>query len=206
MSDDDIWRLQPRRPRSAEGLRGLPQGRQHQGPAHGAADQDRQGLRHGQERRGQEHRAPDQEADRRRHPHLPRPLQHPDPRRASWPSIPFYKPADNTPEMEYLHARRKALGGYLPQRRAKADEQLTVPALRRLQGRARPDRRRPRDLHHAGLRALPHRAAARQGAGPARGAHPGRRGAHLRHGRPVPPDRHLQPRRARTTRRSTRTR
>jgi pyruvate dehydrogenase E1 component len=43
--------------------------------------------------------------------------------------LPFYKPADNTPEMEYLHARRKALGGYLPKRRAKADEQLHVPPL-----------------------------------------------------------------------------
>lgn len=43
--------------------------------------------------------------------------------------IPFYKPADDTPEMQYLHARRKALGGYLPKRRAKADEQLPVPDL-----------------------------------------------------------------------------
>ena len=43
--------------------------------------------------------------------------------------LPFYKPADHTPEMEYLHARRKALGGYLPKRRAKADEALKVPAL-----------------------------------------------------------------------------
>lgn len=43
--------------------------------------------------------------------------------------IPFYKPADDTPEMQYLHARRKALGGYLPKRRAKASEQLAVPAL-----------------------------------------------------------------------------
>ena len=75
-----------RRPRPAEGLCGLPQGGQHQGPADRAADQDRQGLRHGQERRGQEHRPPDQEARRRRHPGLPRPLQHPDPGRASWPN------------------------------------------------------------------------------------------------------------------------
>ena len=29
--------------------------------------------------------------------------------------MPFYKPADDTPEMKYLHERRKALGGYLPQ-------------------------------------------------------------------------------------------
>ena len=43
--------------------------------------------------------------------------------------IPFYKPADDTPEMRYLHERRKALGGYLPHRRTKADEQLKVPDL-----------------------------------------------------------------------------
>lgn len=44
-------------------------------------------------------------------------------------NIPFYKPADDTPEMQYLHERRKALGGYLPKRRVKADENFTVPAL-----------------------------------------------------------------------------
>jgi pyruvate dehydrogenase E1 component len=43
--------------------------------------------------------------------------------------IPYYKPADDTPEMKYLHERRKALGGYLPQRRAKAEESFTVPSL-----------------------------------------------------------------------------
>ena len=45
------------------------------------------------------------------------------------PELPFYKPADDTPEMQYLHARRKALGGYLPKRRTKADEKLKVPEL-----------------------------------------------------------------------------
>ncbi len=45
------------------------------------------------------------------------------------PNIPFYKPADDTPEMQYLHARRKALGGYLPKRRVKAEESFTVPPL-----------------------------------------------------------------------------
>jgi pyruvate dehydrogenase E1 component len=44
-------------------------------------------------------------------------------------ALPFYKPADDTPEMKYLHERRKALGGYLPHRRVKADESFTVPAL-----------------------------------------------------------------------------
>ena len=43
--------------------------------------------------------------------------------------IPFYKPADDTPEMKYLHERRQALGGYLPKRRRRADEQLKVPPL-----------------------------------------------------------------------------
>jgi pyruvate dehydrogenase E1 component len=45
------------------------------------------------------------------------------------PKIPFYKPADDTPEMKYLHERRQALGGYLPWRRTKADEHFTVPSL-----------------------------------------------------------------------------
>ena len=43
--------------------------------------------------------------------------------------IPFLKPAADTPEMKYLHERRKALGGYLPHRRVKADETLVVPPL-----------------------------------------------------------------------------
>src|SRR3954462_5858649 len=43
--------------------------------------------------------------------------------------LPFYKPEDHTPERQYLHARRKALDGYLPQRRPKADETLPVPDL-----------------------------------------------------------------------------
>ncbi|MDP3135758.1 MAG: pyruvate dehydrogenase (acetyl-transferring), homodimeric type, partial [Burkholderiaceae bacterium] len=40
----------------------------------------------------------------------------------------FYKPADDSPEMQYLHARRAALGGYLPRRESTADA-LAVPAL-----------------------------------------------------------------------------
>ncbi len=43
--------------------------------------------------------------------------------------IPFFKPSEESPEMKYLHERRQALGGYLPARREKADEQLTVPGL-----------------------------------------------------------------------------
>jgi pyruvate dehydrogenase E1 component len=45
------------------------------------------------------------------------------------PKIPFYTPPQDSIEIKYLHERRKALGGYLPQRRTKADEKLAVPAL-----------------------------------------------------------------------------
>lgn len=43
--------------------------------------------------------------------------------------LPYYKPAEDTPEMRYLHERRKSLGGYLPHRREKADESFTIPSL-----------------------------------------------------------------------------
>jgi pyruvate dehydrogenase E1 component len=43
--------------------------------------------------------------------------------------LPFYIPPADSPEMKYLHERRKALGGYLPQRRRKADEVPAVPPL-----------------------------------------------------------------------------
>lgn len=54
------------------------------------------------------------------------------------PSIPFFKPADDTPEMKYLQERRAALGGYLPQRRQKADEALVVPPLTAFQAMLEP--------------------------------------------------------------------
>ena len=42
--------------------------------------------------------------------------------------MPLVKFAEGSPELEYMKARRQELGGYLPQRRAKA-ESLPVPAL-----------------------------------------------------------------------------
>ena len=44
-------------------------------------------------------------------------------------ALPFYVPPADSPEMKYLHERRKVLGGYLPQRRRKADVVPQVPAL-----------------------------------------------------------------------------
>jgi pyruvate dehydrogenase E1 component len=43
--------------------------------------------------------------------------------------LPFYMPPADSPEMQYLHARRQALGGYLPSRRRKADAVPEVPPL-----------------------------------------------------------------------------
>jgi pyruvate dehydrogenase E1 component len=43
--------------------------------------------------------------------------------------LPFYLPPPDSPEMKYLHERRQALGGYLPQRRRKADTVPQVPGL-----------------------------------------------------------------------------
>lgn len=57
---------------------------------------------------------------------------------ADLPHIPFFKPAADSPEMQYLHERRKALGGYLPQRRVQADETLAVPELSAFQAMLEP--------------------------------------------------------------------
>ena len=43
-------------------------------------------------------------------------------------NIAFYKPAADSPEMQYLHAKRAALGGYLPKRDTQA-EAVAIPAL-----------------------------------------------------------------------------
>ncbi|MGH6646827.1 pyruvate dehydrogenase (acetyl-transferring), homodimeric type, partial [Aquabacterium sp.] len=43
-------------------------------------------------------------------------------------NIEFYKPAEDSPEMRYLHARRQALGGHMPQRHAHAPV-ITPPPL-----------------------------------------------------------------------------
>ena len=45
------------------------------------------------------------------------------------PDVPFYHPGPDSPEAKYIAERRKALGGSLPQRRAKSDETLIAPEL-----------------------------------------------------------------------------
>ncbi|MGN6113259.1 MAG: pyruvate dehydrogenase (acetyl-transferring), homodimeric type [Luteimonas sp.] len=43
--------------------------------------------------------------------------------------VPFYHPGPDSPEVQYMLERRKALGGFLPQRRRKSSTSLPVPPL-----------------------------------------------------------------------------
>ncbi len=44
-------------------------------------------------------------------------------------NIPFYHPGEKSDEVQYLLERRRALGGFVPQRRRKADEKIETPKL-----------------------------------------------------------------------------
>jgi pyruvate dehydrogenase E1 component len=48
-------------------------------------------------------------------------------------SVAYHRPPEDSPEIRYLHDRRKALGGYLPQRRRRVDKPLPVPDLEAFQ-------------------------------------------------------------------------
>src|SRR3546814_14912765 len=43
--------------------------------------------------------------------------------------IPFFHPGEKSPEVEYTLERRKAMGGFLPQRRKKSTQSLEVQPL-----------------------------------------------------------------------------
>ncbi|MBP6216135.1 MAG: pyruvate dehydrogenase (acetyl-transferring), homodimeric type [Luteimonas sp.] len=44
-------------------------------------------------------------------------------------AVPFYHPGEKSEEVQYMLERRRALGGFLPRRRRKADESLVAPKL-----------------------------------------------------------------------------
>ena len=83
---------------------------------------------------------------------VPRPLPHPDPRRPDRARRRSTSRAEDSPELRYMHERRKALGGYLPraaQRRAAARgrrRSTSFDAAAQGLGRAR-------DVDHDGVRA-----------------------------------------------------
>ena len=42
---------------------------------------------------------------------------------------PFYRPPDDSPEVQYMQERRKQLGGYLPERKVRASRSSRFPRL-----------------------------------------------------------------------------
>ena len=102
---------------------------------------------------------------------------------------PFYKPERGQPR-DPVHARApqgaRRLPAGAPPRRAEAGDPRALDLRLAAQGL-----RRPRHVHHDGLRAHARRADARQEARQVRGADRAGRVAHLRHGGPVPAGRHL---------------
>ena len=162
MVADDVRRghlaPEPRRPRSAQGLRGVLGGDEARGPADGDPREDGQGLRHGRGGRGQEHRPPAEEdaargaarssatASRSRSP------------TTSWTKMPYYRPAPDSPEAKYMRERAREAGRAAAAAPAQEQRKLEAPQARRLQAAARGDGRRPRDLHDDGVRAHPDQA------------------------------------------------
>ena len=101
----------------------------------------------------------------------------------------YYKPPEDSPEMQYLRERRAALGGSLPvaPRQGRAARGARARAV---QGSAR-GHRRARDLDHDGVRPRAGGAAARQADRPPHRPDRPRRVAHVRDGGDVPPGRDL---------------
>ena len=104
---------------------------------------------------------------------------------------PFYRPADDSPEMKYLHERREALGGFVPRppngaaAAQNADAQGLSPLHRK--------KRRPRGLDDHRCRDADEFAAEGQEGRQIHRADRPRRIAHLRHVPPLQAVRNLQP-------------
>jgi pyruvate dehydrogenase E1 component len=77
-------------------------------------------------------------------------------------SLAFYKPADDSAEMRYLHSRRRALGGRLPAQAQRLRAGRGAGARRDVGVRAA--RRRQGDEHDDGVRAHPRQSAEGPGA------------------------------------------
>ncbi len=105
---------------------------------------------------------------------------------------PFWHPGTDSPEYEYMTARRTMLHGPVPERIVR-NRPVTIPARERerttggpVRRRARGHRREGEGEHHHGLRPAAAQLAARSRPRyPDRADHP-RRGAHVRARRPVP--------------------
>jgi hypothetical protein len=116
-----------RRTRSAQALCSLLGGGEARGAVGRDSRQDRERLRNGRSRGRSEHHARAKEDWRFRFARFSRPLSH----SVSDKQIgeaPFYKPAEDGPEMQYIKERMRAMGGSIPSRRRKA-QLLEIPPL-----------------------------------------------------------------------------
>ncbi len=109
-----------------------------------------QGLRTGRSRRRPQHHPPAEEAERsRRSLHFRSRFEIPIPEEAAR-NASFYRPPADSPEIAYLHERRRQLGGYMPSRSAAAGEHSGAAAriLEGIAGRLG----RARSFQHHGVR------------------------------------------------------
>ena len=197
---------QARRPRLPQGLRRLPCGDRSQGPADSHPGQDHQGLLAGRAFPGPQRHPPDEKAcagktsstsaTRTRIPISDEQLE-------ENPYLPpYYHPGPEAPEIRYMLERRRALGGFLPERRTHSKASDAARA-RYLQG-AQEGFGQPGGRHHHGDGANIQGTVARQGNREADRPHHSRRGAHVRHGLVVPEPEDLQPQRPAVHRRGRR--
>ena len=156
MSDDDIWRLNRGGHDPHKVYAAYRAAVRAQGPADRDPRQDGQGLRHGRRRRRPEHHAPAEEARRRRRSRNSATAS------TSRCRTPTSRACRSTGRprtarrSEYLHERRRALGGYLPQRRTSAPT-LQVPGLDAFAPLLEATGEREISHHH-GVRAHPRRS------------------------------------------------
>ena len=165
--------------------------------------QDHQGLRPGRGRRGPQRHAPAEEAEREGAARVPRPLRHPDRRRASSPRRPSTGRPTTARRSSTCCERRARARRLRAAARACAPQPLAPPppSTVRASSSSGTGEREVATTH--GVRAPAAPPDERPDDRHAHRADRPRRGAHLRHGRAVPQVRHLLARRASSTSRST---
>ena len=127
MSDDEIWRLNRGGHDPSKVYAAYDAATKHKGGPTIILAKTVKGFGHGHRGRRAEHGAPTEEDGYRRAEEVPRSLQYPCLLTRILRTFRIYKPAADSPELEYMLEQRHSLGGFLPARRAKSTS-LPVPA------------------------------------------------------------------------------
>ena len=184
---NEIWALSPRRPRSAQSLRGV-QGRASNTPASRPSSSPKRSKATAWARPARrEYRAPDKKMEieemRAFRDRFDFPVSD-----ADLDKMPFYKPPEDSPETQYLRDAATRLGSCPAA--APLVERLAVPELAAFEALLEGTGEREISTTMAFVRVLEHDVA-RQEHRAAHRADRRRRIAHVRHGRAVPPARYL---------------